>query len=91
MENCGNCKWHRYENDSQGWVCCNTDSEYVADWTDWGAYLRPMGGEGRMKEFICFVIVLLFLGLAVLIAELIYVKDEPAENEVDELTLFDFM
>lgn len=35
MENCGNCKWHRYENDSQGWVCCNTDSEYVADWTDY--------------------------------------------------------
>lgn len=35
MECCGNCKWHKYETASQGWVCCNSDSEYVADWTDY--------------------------------------------------------
>lgn len=34
-ECCGNCKYHQYEDISQGWVCCNQDSEYVADWTDY--------------------------------------------------------
>lgn len=32
---CGKCKWHKYEDISQGWICCNADSEYVADWTDY--------------------------------------------------------
>lgn len=32
---CGNCKYHQYENASQGWVCCNADSDYVADWTEY--------------------------------------------------------
>lgn len=34
-ECCGNCKWHEHENISDGWVCVNNDSEYVADWTDY--------------------------------------------------------
>ena len=34
-EICGNCKWHRYEKESQGWVCCNADSDYCADWTEY--------------------------------------------------------
>ena len=34
-EICGNCKWHRYEKESQGWVCCTSDSDYVADWTEY--------------------------------------------------------
>ena len=34
-ECCGNCKYHQYEDISQGLVCCNQDSEYVADWTDY--------------------------------------------------------
>ena len=37
-ECCGNCKYHQYEDISQGWVCCNKDSEYVADWTDYTDY-----------------------------------------------------
>lgn len=39
-----------------------------------------------MKDFICFIIVLLFLGFAELIAGLIFAKDEPTEdeNEVQE-------
>jgi len=32
---CGECKWHAYENASQGWVCTNPDSEYLTDWTDY--------------------------------------------------------
>ncbi len=35
MECCGNCKWQRYEKDSQSWVCTNMDSEYVSDWTEY--------------------------------------------------------
>lgn len=31
---CGTCKYHEYEHVSDGWVCVNDDSEYVADWTD---------------------------------------------------------
>lgn len=34
-ECCGNCKWHKHEDISDGWVCCNSDSEYVADWTEY--------------------------------------------------------
>ena len=34
-ECCGNCKYHQYEDISQGWVCCNKYSEYIADWTDY--------------------------------------------------------
>ena len=32
---CGNCKYHTYEDVSQGYVCCNDNSEYVTDWTDY--------------------------------------------------------
>lgn len=34
-ECCGTCKWHRYENTSQGFVCVNEESDYCADWTDY--------------------------------------------------------
>lgn len=33
-ECCGTCKYHEYEDITDGWVCCNCASEYVADWTD---------------------------------------------------------
>ena len=33
-EICLNCKWHTYERASQGWVCCNGESEYIAEWTE---------------------------------------------------------
>ena len=48
--------------------------------------MRSVGREGRMKDLICFIIVLLFLGFAELIAGLIFAKDEPTEdeNEVQE-------
>ena len=32
---CGTCKYHRYEETSQGYVCCNDQSEYLADWTEY--------------------------------------------------------
>ena len=34
-EICGTCKYHEYEEVSQGWVCTNDQSEYFADWTDY--------------------------------------------------------
>lgn len=34
-ERCGTCKWHQHENISDGWVCVNDESDYVADWTDY--------------------------------------------------------
>ena len=34
-ECCGTCKWHAYEDITDGWVCCNDSSEYVTDWTDY--------------------------------------------------------
>ena len=34
-EICGNCRWHIYEEISQGFVCCNDDSDYCADWTEY--------------------------------------------------------
>lgn len=30
---CGNCKYHQHEDWSDGWICVNTDSDAVADWT----------------------------------------------------------
>jgi len=35
-EVCGNCKHHQYADVSDGWVCCNPDSEAYSDWTEWG-------------------------------------------------------
>lgn len=35
---CGNCKYHKYENISQGYVCVNDTSEFVADWTEYNDY-----------------------------------------------------
>lgn len=32
---CGTCKWHECEMDDS-WICFNSDSEYCADWTDYG-------------------------------------------------------
>ncbi len=33
---CGYCKWHRFEKESEGWVCTNPNSENYSDWTDYG-------------------------------------------------------
>lgn len=33
-EVCGTCKWHEPEPIDRGWVCCNADSEYCSDWTE---------------------------------------------------------
>ena len=33
---CGTCKWHKFENISDGFVCVNSDSDYCADWTEYG-------------------------------------------------------
>lgn len=30
---CGTCKYHQYEDITDGWVCVNDESEYLADWT----------------------------------------------------------
>lgn len=37
-EHCGTCRYHRYDKDSQDYICTCPDSEYIADWTvytDW--------------------------------------------------------
>ena len=31
---CGTCKHHQQENITDGFVCVNDESDYVADWTD---------------------------------------------------------
>jgi hypothetical protein len=31
---CGTCKYHQHD-DGEDWICVNTDSEYVADWTEY--------------------------------------------------------
>ncbi len=35
-ECCGNCRWHKLESVDSGWICCNPDSDNLADWTEWG-------------------------------------------------------
>ena len=32
---CGTCRYHEHENISDGWVCVNDESEYLADWTEY--------------------------------------------------------
>lgn len=32
---CGTCRHHNYDESDEGWVCTNTESEYLADWTDY--------------------------------------------------------
>jgi hypothetical protein len=31
---CGTCRHHHFEDVDRGWVCCNSDSDHVADWTE---------------------------------------------------------
>lgn len=33
---CGTCRWHKHEAVDDGWVCVNDQSEYCADWTEYG-------------------------------------------------------
>lgn len=35
---CGKCKYHRHEDIDNGWVCCNPDSDYCSDWTEYNDY-----------------------------------------------------
>ena len=44
-ECCGTCKYHRYDISSGDWVCCNGDSENVADWTEYNDVCEEW--EGR--------------------------------------------
>ena len=32
---CGECKWHEKEDYAFSWICCNNESDYVTDWTDY--------------------------------------------------------
>lgn len=43
---CGTCKYHQHENIDDGWVCVNSDSEYVADWTEYNDWC----GEWEERE-----------------------------------------
>lgn len=43
---CGTCKWHSFENISDGWVCVNNDSDYCSDWTEYEDSCEEWGGKG---------------------------------------------
>lgn len=45
---CGNCQYHEYEDISQGFVCGNDKSEYVADWTEYNHCCEEW--EGKPEE-----------------------------------------
>ena len=32
IEQCGTCKWLKFEKDVEDWSCSNPESEYYADW-----------------------------------------------------------
>lgn len=32
---CGTCKYHRYDDIGDDWVCVNDQSEYYADWIEY--------------------------------------------------------
>ena len=34
-EGCGTCKWHKKDNDGDGWICTNPNSEYYVEWTEY--------------------------------------------------------
>lgn len=35
---CGNCKWHKHEDWTDGWVCVNDRSDYCTCWTEYRDY-----------------------------------------------------
>lgn len=37
-ECCGTCRWHKRESIDDGWVCCNPDSDYLGDWTEYSDF-----------------------------------------------------
>lgn len=46
---CGNCKHHRRSTESKDdWLCTNPDSDYVADYTEYGDWCHEWEGwEGE--------------------------------------------
>ena len=47
-ECCGTCKWHVHEDTDDGWVCCNADSDYVTEWTEYDDWCNQwQGRHGR--------------------------------------------
>ena len=34
-ECCGTCKWHLKPHYEDDYICCNGDSDYCSDWTDY--------------------------------------------------------
>lgn len=49
-ECCGTCKYHTHEDITDGFVCCNGNSEYVADWTDYEHCCDEWKGKSNDKE-----------------------------------------
>ena len=42
---CGTCRYYKYETASQGYVCCNCESDYLADWTDYSDFCNEWEGK----------------------------------------------
>lgn len=45
---CGTCKYHQFEGIDEGYVCVNSESEFLSDWTEYG-YSCPEW-EGKHGE-----------------------------------------
>jgi hypothetical protein len=48
-ECCATCKWREFENISDGYVCVNSDSEYVADWVENNHVCDQWEGKGEVE------------------------------------------
>lgn len=43
---CGTCKWHKPDLNFKGdWICCNDQSEYIADWCNYDDVCEDWEGD----------------------------------------------
>lgn len=47
---CGTCKYNRYDDIGDGWVCVNDQSEYYADWIGYSDSCEEWEGRGNEDE-----------------------------------------
>lgn len=44
-ECCGKCCKHKFDDESQDWVCTNSKSEYFAEWTNYNDACEEFKGR----------------------------------------------
>ena len=48
---CGTCHYHRYDKESDDWICMNPDSDLAGCWTDYGYHCMDWEDKDEWNQF----------------------------------------